>query len=232
MPDGCPHPSHPQLAVSAAIFRDGKSCWCGAPERRPRVCIRCQAAGSNSANRCMPPLHREVAEETGAENRNRRPRRMARGAAGNAGNGHYLIMSFAARWIAGEPVLNDELDDFRWLAPDALGDLKLPVACTESSSRPGGCRAPGLDCGRPRLASSALKRHITGDPGPFMSKQFSGRSRGSSGVRFWSRAGPGRGRAVRRRPAAAGRNPRHAALSAGHLRQPTKARNGAMKCRR
>ena len=22
-------------------------------------------------------------------------------------------------------MLNDELDDFRWLAPDALGDLKL-----------------------------------------------------------------------------------------------------------
>jgi hypothetical protein len=34
-------------------------------------------------------------------------------------------MSFAARWTSGEPVLNDELDDFRWLAPDALGDLKL-----------------------------------------------------------------------------------------------------------
>ncbi len=34
-------------------------------------------------------------------------------------------MSFAARWISGEPVLNDELDDFRWLAPDAIGDLKV-----------------------------------------------------------------------------------------------------------
>ena len=34
-------------------------------------------------------------------------------------------MSFAARWIAGEPVLNDEHDDFRWLEPDGFGDLKL-----------------------------------------------------------------------------------------------------------
>ncbi len=41
------------------------------------------------------------------------------------GGGHYLIMSFAARWISGEPVLNDELDDFRWLKPDGLGDLKV-----------------------------------------------------------------------------------------------------------
>jgi 8-oxo-dGTP diphosphatase len=39
------------------------------------------------------------------------------------GAGHYLIMSFAARWMAKEPLLNDELDDFRWLAPDALGGL-------------------------------------------------------------------------------------------------------------
>lgn len=44
---------------------------------------------------------------------------------GSAGGGHYLIMSFAARWTAREPVLNDEHDDFKWLAPDALGDLKV-----------------------------------------------------------------------------------------------------------
>ena len=34
-------------------------------------------------------------------------------------------MSFAARWVALEPVLNDEHDDFKWLAPDAIGDLKV-----------------------------------------------------------------------------------------------------------
>ena len=34
-------------------------------------------------------------------------------------------MSFAARWIAGELVLNDELDDYKWLAPDAVGELKI-----------------------------------------------------------------------------------------------------------
>jgi hypothetical protein len=44
---------------------------------------------------------------------------------GTGGGGHYLIMSFAARWNAGEPVLNDELDDFRWLEPDGLGDLRV-----------------------------------------------------------------------------------------------------------
>ena len=44
------------------------------------------------------------------------------------GAGHYLIMSFAALWVAREPALNDELDDYRWISPDALAslsDLKL-----------------------------------------------------------------------------------------------------------
>ena len=44
---------------------------------------------------------------------------------GNAGGGHYVIMSFAARWTAREPVLNDEHDDFKWLAPEAIGDLQV-----------------------------------------------------------------------------------------------------------
>ena len=70
-------------------------------------------------------LHREVDEETGL-------RIEIGGLAGwrevlpaASGGGHYVIMSFAARWIAREPVLNDEHDDFKWLAPDALGDLRL-----------------------------------------------------------------------------------------------------------
>ena len=34
-------------------------------------------------------------------------------------------MSFAARWVACEPVLNDEHDDFKWLAPEAIGGLRV-----------------------------------------------------------------------------------------------------------
>jgi hypothetical protein len=39
-------------------------------------------------------------------------------------------MSFAARWAAREVVLNDEHDDFKWLSPDCLGDLKLTGGLT------------------------------------------------------------------------------------------------------
>jgi 8-oxo-dGTP diphosphatase len=118
-------PPHPQLAVSAAIFRDDKVLLV----RRARS----PAGGSYSlpggrvefGETLHAALHREVAEETAL-------RIEVIGLAGwlevvpeTSGGGHYLIMSFAARWTTGEPVLNDELDDFRWLPPDALGDLKL-----------------------------------------------------------------------------------------------------------
>jgi 8-oxo-dGTP diphosphatase len=33
-------------------------------------------------------------------------------------------MCFASRWVAGEPQLNDELDESRWLRPAQLPELK------------------------------------------------------------------------------------------------------------
>jgi 8-oxo-dGTP pyrophosphatase MutT (NUDIX family) len=37
---------------------------------------------------------------------------------------HFVILPFAARWIAGEPKLNEELSDFRWLRPAELASLQ------------------------------------------------------------------------------------------------------------
>jgi hypothetical protein len=34
-------------------------------------------------------------------------------------------MSFAARWVANEPILNEEHDDHKWLEPGQLSGLKL-----------------------------------------------------------------------------------------------------------
>ena len=36
---------------------------------------------------------------------------------------HFVILPFAARWLAGEPVLNEELSEARWLGPAALNGL-------------------------------------------------------------------------------------------------------------
>ena len=71
-------------------------------------------------------LHREVAEETALKIEIIDLAAWREVVPSATGEGHYLIMSFAARWNGGEPVLNEELDDYRWLAPDdAPGALKL-----------------------------------------------------------------------------------------------------------
>jgi 8-oxo-dGTP diphosphatase len=118
-------PSRPQLAVSAAIFRDDKILLVRRA-RSPAKGVYSLPGGRVEFGESLHiALHREVDEETALKIE-------ITGLAGwrevlpeAPGSGHYLIMSFAARWRAGEPVLNDELDDFRWLPPDALGDLQI-----------------------------------------------------------------------------------------------------------
>ena len=132
MPQAPPTPpSHPQLAVSAAIFRDDKILLVRRARSPAKGVYSLPGGRVEFGESLHTAAQREVDEETGlkidivglAGWREVLP------AAG--GGGHYLIMSFAARWIAMEPVLNEELDDFKWLAPEALGDLKLTVGLPE-----------------------------------------------------------------------------------------------------
>jgi hypothetical protein len=44
---------------------------------------------------------------------------------------HFVIMCFASRWIAGEPKLNEELSDARWLRPAELSSLKTTEGLAE-----------------------------------------------------------------------------------------------------
>jgi 8-oxo-dGTP diphosphatase len=121
-------PSHPQLAVSAAIFRDGKVLLVRRARSPAKGFYSLPGGRVEFGESLQQALAREVDEETGLgiEIIGLAGWREVLPAAPSAG--HYLIMSFAARWIAREPVLNDELDDVRWVAPDALaslGDLQL-----------------------------------------------------------------------------------------------------------
>jgi 8-oxo-dGTP diphosphatase len=118
-------PSHPQLAVSAAIFRDDKILLVRRARSPAKGFYSLPGGRVEFGETLHVALHREVGEETALKIE-------IAGLAGwrevlpeAAASGHYLIMSFAARWIAGEPLLNDELDDFRWLAPDGLDDLEV-----------------------------------------------------------------------------------------------------------
>jgi ADP-ribose pyrophosphatase YjhB (NUDIX family) len=118
-------PSRPQIAVSAAIFRDGRILLVRRARSPAKGFYSLPGGRVEFGETLHTALCREVDEETSLEIE-------IVGLAGwrevvpnAAAGGHYLIMSFAARWIAREPVLNEELDDFKWLPPDALGDLKL-----------------------------------------------------------------------------------------------------------
>jgi len=44
---------------------------------------------------------------------------------------HFVILAFAARWISGEPVLNEELAEARWLMPSELAGLKTTEGLAE-----------------------------------------------------------------------------------------------------
>src|SRR5438270_3300733 len=121
-------PTRPQIAVSAAIFRDGKVLLTRRARSPAKGFYSLPGGRVELGESLHQALAREIDEEAGLAIE-------IVGLAGwrevlpaAAGAGHYLIMSFAARWVAREPVLNHELDDFRWIAPDALasfGDLKL-----------------------------------------------------------------------------------------------------------
>jgi len=118
-------PSHPQLAVSAAIFRDGRILLVRRA-RSPAKGVYSLPGGRVEFGEALhTALTREIDEETALRVEIVGLAGWREVLPGTGGGGHYLIMSFAARWTAGEPRLNGELDDFKWLAPDALGDLKV-----------------------------------------------------------------------------------------------------------
>jgi len=118
-------PTHPQLAVSAAIFRDDKVLLVRRARSPAKGFYSLPGGRVEFGETLHAALHREVDEETGLKIEIIDLAGWREVVPGTSGGGHYLIMSFAARWRLGEPELNDELDDYRWLGPDALGDLTV-----------------------------------------------------------------------------------------------------------
>lgn len=117
----------PELAVSAAIFREG----------RVLLVRRAQAPASNVwtlpggrvevGETLAEAVTREIAEETGlviAVIGLAGYREMILDVAVGSRGRHFVILPFAARWLSGEVALNEELSEFRWLAPDALDGLR------------------------------------------------------------------------------------------------------------
>ena len=120
------YPSRPFLAVSAAILRDRKVLVVRRA-REPALHLYTLPGGVVEAGESLTEaVMREVREETALTIE---PAGLAGYREVVARDGkdkverHFVILSFAARWLAGEVKLNEELDDARWLAPNELAGL-------------------------------------------------------------------------------------------------------------
>ena len=117
--------TRPQLAVSAAIFRDGKVLLVRRARSPGKGTYSLPGGRVEFGETLHVALHREVSEETSLKIEIVELAGWREVVPTAEGGGHYVIMSFAAKWQAGDVVLNEELDDHRWLAPDAIGDLRI-----------------------------------------------------------------------------------------------------------
>ena len=126
MTDARSYPDRPFLAASAAIVRGGKVLVV----RRARPPAGGLFSLPGGVVEVGETLHeavaREVREETSLtiepvalagfresivrDQQNRVER-------------HFVILPFAARWIAGEPVLNEELSEWRWVEQNEIASL-------------------------------------------------------------------------------------------------------------
>ena len=133
-PDLRAYPDRPFLAVSAAIIRDGRV-LVARRARGPALGVWTMPGGVVEAGETLvEALRREIAEETSmvvepvalAGHREvvvrDDDRRVSR---------HFVILCFATRWISGEPQLNEELDEARWLRPEELAGLNTTEGLAE-----------------------------------------------------------------------------------------------------
>lgn len=121
------YPKRPFLAVSAAILRDGKVLIVRRA-RKPALGVYTLPGGVVEAGETLEQaIVREVKEETALDIA---PVTLAghrevviRDDEGRVER-HFVILCFAARWLGGEPALNEELDEARWVDPAELAGLK------------------------------------------------------------------------------------------------------------
>jgi 8-oxo-dGTP diphosphatase len=121
------YPTRPFLAVSAAIFRDGRVLIVRRAQPPASGLYTLPGGGVELGETLANAVIREVREETGLEIE---PlvlagyrQLIARDDAGRIER-HFVILPFAARLIAGELALNEELAEARWLKPSELSGLK------------------------------------------------------------------------------------------------------------
>ena len=126
MADARSYPERPFLAVSAAILRDGKVLLVRRARPPARGVFSLPGGVVEVGETLGEVVMREVREETAIAIE---PVALAGFRETIARDGedrverHFVILCFAARWVAGEPVLNEELSEARWVSPTELASL-------------------------------------------------------------------------------------------------------------
>jgi ADP-ribose pyrophosphatase YjhB (NUDIX family) len=120
-------PARPILAVSAAVFRDGRALIIRRA-RAPLLGHFSLPGGVVEVGETMAAaLARELMEEVGVEAEiiafNRHVEAII--PEGDRVRAHFVIASFVARWTRGEPRLSDEVDAVEWINP--AGPLPSPT---------------------------------------------------------------------------------------------------------
>jgi ADP-ribose pyrophosphatase YjhB (NUDIX family) len=128
------YPTRPFLAVSAAVIRDGRVLIVRRATPPAQGLYTLPGGVVESGETLVEAITREVREETSLVIE---PVALAgyreaivRDADARVQR-HFVILAFAARWIAGEPALNAELAEARWLRPAEIVGLQTTEGLAE-----------------------------------------------------------------------------------------------------
>jgi 8-oxo-dGTP diphosphatase len=128
------YPARPFLAVSAAIFREGRVLIVRRARPPAHGIYTLPGGGVELGETLEEAVIREVQEETALDVE---PvalagyrQAIARDADGRVER-HFVILPFAARWLTGEVSLNEELAEAHWLKPTELSGLKTTEGLAE-----------------------------------------------------------------------------------------------------
>jgi ADP-ribose pyrophosphatase YjhB (NUDIX family) len=128
------YPVRPYLAVSAAVIREGRVLVVRRARSPAKGLFTLPGGAVELGETLEQAVEREIREETD----------LVIKPVGLAGyrevvtrdtedrvERHFVVLSFAAQWISGEPVLNEELTEARWLPHAELAGLSTTEGLSE-----------------------------------------------------------------------------------------------------